>query len=86
MRPALELEAYLDQKQNCIICQSSKFAAFAKEDYLEALNCLDCGMISVNPHFSEAGLAIFYSKYFAQRQNDSLLKAQRDVAYEIDRD
>lgn len=80
-----ELKTHLEAKHACIVCASISFQSFAKQGYLEALKCNDCGMISVNPHFSDTGLNIFYSKYFGSRQQDNLLKQQRDITYEIDR-
>ncbi len=82
-----ELIPYLDKDIHpCIVCNSTKFEIWAKQGYLKALKCKDCGMISVNPHFSEEGLNYFYSNYFSYRQDDELLNKQRDETYLIDRD
>jgi 2-polyprenyl-3-methyl-5-hydroxy-6-metoxy-1,4-benzoquinol methylase len=81
-----KLESYLEPKHPCVICGGEDFELWAKQGYLEAQRCNACGMISVNPHFSEAGLNLLYSEYFAYRQEDLLLKEQRDVTYLIDRD
>ena len=80
------LQPYLEEEHPCIICGNDKFSSWAKEVYLEAKQCLECGMISVNPHFSEEGLNELYSGYFAYRQDDLIKKQQRDITYLIDRD
>lgn len=80
------LQLYLEEEHPCIICGNDKFSSWAKEFYLEAKQCLGCGMISVNPHFREEGLSKLYSEYFSYRQNDVVKKQQRDITYIIDRD
>lgn len=59
---------------------------WATQGYLKAKRCSQCGMISVNPHFSPEGLNEFYSSYFTGRQEDRVKKRLRDKAYVIDRD
>ena len=81
-----KLETYLEPQHPCLICGGNDFELWAKQEYLEAKRCKACSMISVNPHFSEDGLTLLYSKYFAYRQEDQLLKQQRDITYVIDRD
>ena len=43
-------------------------------------------MVSVNPHFTEAGLRYLYENYFIDRQKEEVLRAQREIVYTIDRD
>jgi len=51
-----DLKPYLEEEINpCIVCGDSKFSVWAQENYLKALKCKKCGMISVNPHFTEEG-------------------------------
>jgi len=82
-----ELKPYLKSETSpCIVCGSSKFTDWARENYLTAKHCNTCGMISVNPHFSDEGLDFLYSNYFKYRQDNELLTEQRDKMYLIDRD
>lgn len=81
-----KLYPYLEQEHSCVVCNSTRFETWARLLYLEAKQCLECGMISVNPHFSEKGLTEFYADYFAHRQEDILKKQDREITYEIDRD
>ena len=76
---------YLEQVHPCVVCNSTRFETWAKLLYLEAKSCLECGMISINPHFSEKGLTEFYADYFSHRQEDVLKKQDREITYEIDR-
>jgi 2-polyprenyl-3-methyl-5-hydroxy-6-metoxy-1,4-benzoquinol methylase len=75
------LEQYLEKKHPCIVCGSDSFGEFAKQDYLNAMKCNDCGMISVNPHFTEEGLDKFYNEYYGNRAKDSNLSELRKKAY-----
>ena len=81
-----KLHPYLEEEHPCIVCGNRQFEFWARQNYLEAKRCVECGMISVNPHYSEEGLNTLYSEYFAHRQEDVITKQQRDVAYLIDRD
>lgn len=80
------LRSFLEKEHSCIVCGSKTFVVWATLGYLEAKRCLNCGMISVNPHFSDEGLNIFYTSYFAGRQEDTIKRKQRDITYLIDRD
>lgn len=80
-----ELEQYLGELKPCIICNGNNLEPWAKLDYLEAKQCADCGMISVNPHLNNAGLAKFYENYFSYRLDDKDLFEKRKTMYEIDR-
>lgn len=81
-----DLEQYLEKDEKpCVVCRGNEFSDWASERYLKAKKCLNCGMISVNPHFTEAGLKHLYENYFIGRQQEELLRAQREVAYTIDR-
>lgn len=81
-----QLHSFLDQKHDCYVCEGSNFSSWAKEEYLEALLCNDCGMISVNPHFTEEGLDQFYNRYYENRVISSELGEQRKAMYKQDRD
>ena len=81
-----KLKPYLEKEHSCIVCHEQKFEIFAAQNYLSAKKCLNCGMISVNPHFNDEGLHTFYSTYFVNRQEDHLRKKQREITYLIDRD
>ncbi len=70
----------------CIVCGGNDFTTWAKERYLEAKKCKNCGMISINPHFTDEGLDFFYQNYFENRQKNDLLGKQRNEMYSIDRD
>ena len=81
-----DLKPYLEEEINpCIVCGDSEFSVWAQENYLRALRCDNCGMISVNPHFNDEGLNIFYDNYFRYRQENRLLNQQRDEMYLIDK-
>ena len=81
-----QLLPYLEEEKPCIICKSQTFEVWAKIYYLEAKKCKSCGMISVNPHFSDEGLKLLYNNYFKERQKNVEKKTLRDLAYVIDRD
>ncbi|MBT5400347.1 class I SAM-dependent methyltransferase [bacterium] len=81
-----ELKKYIGEKQSCIVCQEDKFTKYAEEDYFQALKCDKCGMISVNPHYTEEGLDKFYSSYYKNRSIDNELSELRRVMYAEDRD
>ena len=81
-----ELYKYLDEKNDCYVCGGHNFSSWAKEEYLEALYCNDCEMISVNPHFTEEGLDQFYNRYYKNRVLSKDLGEQRKEMYIQDRD
>lgn len=81
-----ELSGYLEVRHPCIVCGGEVFTHWASEDYLNALSCEKCGMISVNPHFSEEGLDRLYSSYYQNRIQDAELRGMRQIAYALDRD
>ncbi|MEO5364622.1 MAG: class I SAM-dependent methyltransferase [Magnetococcus sp. DMHC-8] len=80
------LRAHLGAVRPCIVCGADHLEVWARKEYLEAKRCTACGMISVNPHLTDAGLRLFYAHYFQSRQEASLLKEQRSVMYRLDRD
>lgn len=80
-----KLKPYLGELRDCVICRQRDFETWAKIDYLEAKKCKICGMISVNPNFTEEGLKKFYSGYFSNRLANVKLAKQRDKMYIIDR-
>ena len=80
----LNLKFFLEKEHPCIVCNSTDLRPWAKLNYLIAKRCNNCGMISVNPHFSDEGLHLLYSNYFQKREDSELLKIQRNDVYEID--
>lgn len=82
---SIELENYLGSRNNCIVCGNKEFSSWATDGYLEALKCNNCGMISVNPHYTEKGLDYFYDNYFQNRIQNQKLKELRKEMYEIDK-
>ena len=76
---------YLEEEHLCVVCGNHIFESWATEGYLEAKQCVSCNMISVNPHFTEQGLNLFYSKYFSNRKENLVLNEQRENAYLIDK-
>lgn len=81
-----KLRVHLDAVHPCLVCGGDQLDTWAQEGYLEAKKCRACGMISVNPHFTDEGLNLFYDGYFQYREEKLLLKQQREVAYVMDRD
>ena len=79
-----KFKPYLGELRNCIICNSKKFESWAQLKYLEAKKCLNCGMISVNPHINEEGQAMLYSNYFEQRDKMEDLSRLRELMYNVD--
>jgi 2-polyprenyl-3-methyl-5-hydroxy-6-metoxy-1,4-benzoquinol methylase len=80
-----ELEKYVGERKPCIVCKKEDFTKYAEEGYFQALKCNECGMISVNPHYSEEGLDKFYSDFYKNRSTKSELSIQRRVMYEEDK-
>jgi 2-polyprenyl-3-methyl-5-hydroxy-6-metoxy-1,4-benzoquinol methylase len=76
----------LDDIHDCYVCGGNNFTSWAKEEYLEALYCNDCEMISINPHFTEEGVDQFYSRYYEKRVLAKELGEQRKEMYIQDRD
>ena len=82
-----DLEKYLEKEEKpCVVCGGTDLFDWASERYLKAKKCNNCEMISVNPHFSPAGLKHLYENYFIERQTADVLRAQREIVYTIDRD
>jgi len=81
-----ELKKHLGELQSCVVCSGKNLESWAKLDYLEARKCEDCGMISVNPHLNEEGLAKLYENYFSYRLDDKNSFEKRKIMYPIDRD
>lgn len=79
-----KLRKYLSDKKGCIVCGKDNFSLWAKLHYLRALKCLNCGMVSVNPHISEEGLKIFYNTYFKNRLNNTALFEARKIMYKLE--
>lgn len=83
----VDLEKHLEKNEKpCVVCGGTDLIDWASERYLKAKKCSNCAMISVNPHFSEAGLKHLYENYFIDRQTEDILRAQRQIVYTIDRD
>ena len=80
-----ELEKYLGELKPCIVCNGNNLESWAKLDYLEAKKCMNCDMISVNPHLNNEGLSKFYENYFSYRLDDKDLFEKRKTMYTIDR-
>ncbi len=80
------LRSHLDGVQPCRVCGSNDLEPWARKQYLEAKRCTVCGMISVNPHLTRAGVDLFYAHYFQFRQETSRLNEQRAIMYQLDRD
>ncbi|MBF0624809.1 MAG: class I SAM-dependent methyltransferase [Magnetococcales bacterium] len=80
------LRPYLEVEHSCIVCGATEFRPWARMEYLVAKECQQCGMISVNPHFNEQGLDIFYSTYYSNRIQLTCLAEQRKIMHMIDRD
>ena len=81
-----KLKKYVGEKQLCVVCKKDKFTKYAEEDYFQALKCDKCGMISINPHYTEEGLDKFYSSYYKNRSVDNELSELRKIMYAEDRD
>ena len=81
------MKKYMDiEVKPCIICGEENFNIFAKKSYLTALECEKCGMISVNPYFTNIGLEVLYTKYLSGRLLDIELEDKRKTMYDLDRD
>ena len=80
-----ELEKYIGKRKPCIICKEDEFTKYAEEGYFQALKCGKCGMISVNPHYSEEGLDKFYSSFYQDRSTKNDLSILRKSMYEEDK-
>ena len=80
------MKAHLEEEKPCIVCGGQALELWAQEQYLTAQKCLNCGMISTNPYFTEEGLVEFYSNYLDNRFQQAELMAQREKTYLIDRD
>jgi len=80
-----ELEQYMDNQVPCVVCQDTVFTEWASQDYFHAMKCDKCGMISVNPHYTEEGLDKFYSGYYQNRAEDNTLTVLRQDAYVEDK-
>ena len=79
-----ELEIYIDKRKPCVVCKNNKFSLYAEEGYFQALKCDKCGMISVNPHYTEEGLDKFYRGFYKKRSSKNELSLQRRIMYEED--
>ena len=77
-----KLKKYVGEKQLCVVCKKDKFTKYAEEDYFQALKCDKCGMISINPHYTEEGLDKFYSSYYKNRSVDNELSELRPAPLE----
>lgn len=80
-----KLKPYLENEHPCIVCSGCQFSIWAQENYLKAMKCDKCGMISINPHFSEEGLNIFYNDYLSNRIEKKDAMEQRKMAYDLDK-
>ena len=81
-----ELEQYIDKRVPCVVCEGSDFSNWATQGYFHAMKCNQCGMLSVNPHYTEEGLDKFYSDYYKNRTADIELGNLRRKMYVEDRD
>ena len=90
VRDISNLKNFLGELRACVICNGNNLEHFAKLDYFEAKKCKDCGMISTNPHLTEAGLLEYYENYLTDRLSnvdpqEKILLEQRNLTYLIDR-
>ena len=65
----------------CTNCSATKF----QDDLtIRERICKKCGMISVNPYFTEAGVQVLYSDYLSERLLNVELENKRNEMYDID--
>ena len=71
--------------QKCISCNSKKFKEFSNSKFFPSVKCCNCGLIWMQPSFSEKGLQKYYSDYIGRRRvNNKEKMEQRQEQYKID--
>ena len=86
MLDEVDYSKFLDRKRPCVICGSEHFTEFCTDGVFDVLECVDCGLVFVNPCLSKEGLDIVYAGHHEGRLADKDEWKNRNLMYEIDRD
>ena len=84
--PYEEYKRYLDKKRKCIVCEDhTNSTIWAKDSYFNAIECSNCGMVSIDPPLTEEGLNLYYQKNFSRREDAKTKWNKRLMQYEQDK-
>ena len=82
----INYKKYLSEKRSCIICNSNNFRLWGKVDIFDVVECINCGLVFVNPCLNEEGLGLVYLNHHNKRIKDIEECDKREEMYQIDRD
>jgi len=82
----INYKKYLSEKRSCIICNNNNFRLWGKADIFDVVQCINCGLVFVNPCLNEEGLGLVYLNHHNKRIKDIEECDKREEMYQIDRD
>lgn len=77
---------YLTVHRDCIDCPEKRTETWASWGPFQAVRCVGCGLVWINPHLNPEGLQCYYTDYIGLRAKDEKKNLQRQRQYELDRD
>lgn len=77
---------YLTVYRDCLVCSERQTEIWASWDPFQAVRCVGCGLVWINPQLNEEGLRRYYTDYIGLRAKDKKKTLQRQRQYELDRD
>ena len=77
---------YLTVHRECIVCSERRTEVWASWGPFQAVRCVGCSLVWINPQPNGEGLRRYYSDYIGLRAKDKKKSLQRQQQYELDRD
>lgn len=77
---------YLTVERHCLVCSERQTEMWASWEPFQAIRCIGCGLVWINPHLNGEGLRRYYTDYIGLRAKDKKKTEQRQRQYELDRD
>ena len=77
---------YLTVYRDCLVCSERQTEIWASWGPFQAVRCVGCGLVWINPQLDEEGLQRYYANYIGLRAKDKKKTLQRQRQYELDRD
>ena len=77
---------YLTVERHCLVCSERQTEMWASWGPFQAIRCIGCGLVWINPHLNKEGLRRYYTDYIGLRAKDQKKTEQRQRQYELDRD
>ena len=81
-----EYKDYLGREESCNLCGGRERTEWGRRGIFKLDECLQCGLVYINPRLTEKGLNKLYSEYFQRRADNTELTLKRNVMYQLEAD